>query len=124
MKINLVWHEAGNELYYDRYIALAEKCDLTVYGFTSFMGKIFPVSNKNKHQYLLKLYKPWMSSHWLTVFSPPLITSLIKSKAEVIYIHEEPHSLLAFFICLFCLKKKIYLDCAVINNKLNFKKLN
>jgi len=121
MKIDLVWHEAGNKLYFDRFVALAEKSELTVHGFTTFMNNEFKQPKNTDTNYALILYRPFFSFH---VFSFRLILTLIKSKSNAIYIHEEPHSLLAFLICFFCYKKKIYLDCAVINKKLNFKGFN
>jgi len=123
-KMTLVWHEAGNEFYTDRYISLSKKFRLKVLGFTEFQKKKFKIS-KLKKTYKIKLYKPIFSFHWLSVFSINLLKELIKDNSKIIYIHEEPHSLLAFLILMLKKRGTIYiLDAAVINLKLNFKKFN
>jgi glycosyltransferase involved in cell wall biosynthesis len=118
-RLDLVWHEAGNPLYADRFSALSEYFDLNVYGFTKFQGKNFDVDTYSD-DYNLVLKFPMFSFHWLTVFSFSLIYSLVKSNSKYIYIHEEAHSLSAFVICLLCRNKIIILDSAVINKRLNF----
>jgi glycosyltransferase involved in cell wall biosynthesis len=118
-RLDLVWHEAANPLYEDRFSALSEYFDLNVYGFTKFQGKVFDVTT-SKDDYNLILKSPIFSFHWLTVFSFSLMFSLMKSNSKYVYIHEEAHSLLAFLICLLCRNKILILDSAVINNRLSF----
>lgn len=121
-KMCLVWHEAGNDLYQDRFSALSQIFDLEVLGPRVFMGKKF--RQKETHGWKSTLFDCYMSMHWLTYFSYKMIRFIQKGRFDVIYIHEEPHSLLAFLILLFCPAKVRVLETSVINMKGNLRKLN
>lgn len=119
----LIWHEAGNPLYRDRFDALADYFKLTVYGFKRFQGVSFRELNGAK--FGMQLFRPLLAFHWLTVFSIVMLCHLTRKKHDYIYLHEEPHSLLSFLTCIFGrVNKGIYLDCAVINYRLSFNGLN
>lgn len=120
----LIWHEAGNAFYKDRFASLSKKFELKVIGFTNFQKRKFKINRFNK-SYKIKLFKPFFSFHWLSVFSIDLLFELIRDKSKIIYIHEEPHSLIALIVLLLKKKGTIHiLDSAVINLKLNFFGLN
>ncbi len=123
MKISLIWHEAGNALYQDRFLALSKVAGLTVYGLKKFQHREFEVHNKTV-SYRLKLYNASLSSHWLTYISVKLIYDLIFDDADIIYLHEEPHSLIAFLIALTNPRKLIIVDSALINFKGSFSGMN
>ena len=118
-RLDLVWHEGANELYFDRYGELEKFFDLKVYAFNRFQGRKFNEKRTNLHK-----YNGLFSNHWLTIISLKLIMDLIRSESRIIYLHQEPHSLIAFLVCLFCRDKKIFLDAAVINKRLNFNGFN
>ncbi|WP_182267686.1 glycosyltransferase family 4 protein [Stenotrophomonas maltophilia] len=120
----LVWHEAGNPLYVDRFHALSEHFELTVYGFKEFQGVSFSKPVLDHGNFVFELFRPIFAAHWLTVFSFSLLWRAWRGRFETIYVHQEPHSLLAFLLVLFCRESAIYLDAAVINKRLNFGGLN
>lgn len=123
----LVWHEAGNPLYADRFHALAAHFELTVYGFSEFQGVEFPVEEDGgtgEGGFVLELFEPVLSWHWLTVFSLPLVRAARRGQFDIVYIHEEPHSLLAMLLSAACRNSRIYVDAAVINRRLNFAQMN
>ncbi|WP_153307464.1 glycosyltransferase family 4 protein [Desulfospira joergensenii] len=119
----LIWHEAGNPLYWDRFYALSEQFELTVFGFDRFQGIGFKEIRTNE-KFRAFLFKSYLSFHWLTVFSTTLVKKLISNRFDYIYIHEEPHSLLAFLTAIFSKNAKVVIDAAVINRRLNFNRLN
>ncbi|MDO6681327.1 MULTISPECIES: glycosyltransferase family 4 protein [unclassified Oceanobacter] len=121
-KMCLIWHEAGNDLYQDRFSALSKLFDLKVYGPRKFMGKTF--QEISKKEWSSALFDCFLVMHWLTYFSYKMIRSVRKERFDIIYIHEEPHSLLAFFIVIFCPAKVRVLETSVINMKGNFKGFN
>jgi glycosyltransferase involved in cell wall biosynthesis len=119
----LVWHEAGNPLYADRFHALAAHYQLTVFGFKNFQGVEFPEplqGGGGTNSFELKLFKPIFSRHWLTVFSPALVRAARRGRFDIVYIHQEPHSMLAALLSAVCHDSRIFLDAAVINRRLNF----
>lgn len=118
----LVWHEAGNPIYRDRFYALAKHFELTVVGFKSFQGVDFPEYASDKFEF--KLYNGCLNKHWLTVFSFRMFTDSLRHKFDYIYLHEEPHSILSLVFTLISRKANIIIDAAVINKKLNFFGLN
>lgn len=118
-ELHLVWHEAMNDLYQDRFISLTKYFDLYVYGPATFQGKTWKGS-----RYPVKKYSSWLSNHWLTYFSVLMIFELRRKMPKILYIHEEPHSLTAFLICLFCTKSKILLESSAINLKGNLYRKN
>ena len=115
----LIWHEAGNPLYWDRFFDLSKYFKLTVFGFNHFQGVDYDkiITNNEFHAIL---FKPFLSFHWLTVFSTDLLKKLVSNQFDYIYIHEEPHSLLSFLVTLFAGNSKSVIDSAVINKRLNF----
>ena len=122
-KLLLIWHEAGNPIYFDRFLHLSEHYDLTVFGFSKFQGVDFSTPT-NSNKFRLILDKPWLSGHWLTVFSFGLLRCLFRNKFDYIYIHEEPHSVISFFSTLLSSNAKTIIDAAIINKKLYFKGYN
>ena len=119
----LIWHEAGNPLYTDRFIALSKYFDVTVFGFSRFQNVNYE-SIKMDSVMEFKLYNPLLSGHWLTVFSIKMFVDIYKGSYDYIYIHEEPHSLISFVTTFLSKKSKVIIDAAIINLKLNFTGYN
>jgi glycosyltransferase involved in cell wall biosynthesis len=121
-KMCLIWHEAGNKLYQDRFDALADKFELVVIGPEEFMGSKF-LADKHDN-WKLMLFRSCLKKHWLTYFSLDAIFFIRREKFDVVYIHEEPHSLFSFLLTVFCGSRFTILETSVINRRLNFRGLN
>lgn len=118
----LVWHEAGNKLYHDRFRELGKLFDLTVLGPEIFAGKTYaPVTEEN---FKLLLFPSLAHGHWLTYVSAGMLSYIRAHPPQVLYIHEEPHSLTAFLAA--CLKRQstFVLESSAINMKGNFSRAN
>ena len=118
----LIWHEAGNGLYHDRFDSLSEEFDLDVMGPNCLKGKTF--SEQSRTGWNLYLFNCFFSFHWLTFFSFRMLKKIRKNSYDIIYIHEEPHSIVAFLIVLFCKAEEYVLESSVINMKGNLRGFN
>lgn len=122
--LTLVWHEAGNPLYFDRFRELAEVFDLTVLGPQVFSGVNFSNPDLEFPGFRLKLFKAYATGHWLSYISPAMLAYIRANMPEILYVHEEPHSMTAFLAS--CLKRdsRMILESSAINYKGNFFGLN
>ena len=118
--LTIVWHEAGNENYNDRYVSLRDCFNLEVLGPNRFMGKAFGRSADPS----VSLLPSFFTGHWLTYLSLPVLWRIWRRPPSVLHIHQEPHSLMAFFACLFCRSKSVFLESSVINSKGNLRGWN
>lgn len=117
----LVWHEAGNALYFDRFRELQKILPLTVVGPARFRGKKFGIEGIPTSVTLLPTM---LGGHWLTYFMPRLITRLFRSEYDAIYVHEEPHSMTAFICAVLKGKRRFVLESSAINLRGSFRRLN
>ena len=118
--LTIIWHEAGNDNYNDRYVSLRDYFSLEVLGPNRFMGKDFRKSADPS----VSLLPSFFTGHWLTYLSLPILWRIWRRPPTVLHIHQEPHSLMAFFACLFGRSKSIFLESSVINSKGNFRGWN
>ncbi|NKJ43262.1 glycosyltransferase family 4 protein [Novosphingobium sp. SG720] len=118
----LVWHEAGNKLYHDRFRELGKLFDLTVLGPQVFAGKEY--AEVTEPEFTLKLFPSIAPGHWLTYVSPGMLSYIRAHPPQVLYIHEEPHSLTAFLAALLKRKSTFVLESSAINLKGNFSGAN
>lgn len=123
-RIVLVWHEAGNPLYFDRFRELAKVSDLTVLGPKIFAGIDYAAVGKEDSGFNLKLFDAYATRHWLSYFSPAMLTYIRANKPQILYIHEEPHSLMAFLAGLLKRDSLFVLESSAINMKGNFSGRN
>lgn len=123
-RLILVWHEAGNRLYHDRFRELAKVFDLTVVGPEIFAGVDYRPSAKADVGFDLKLFPSHASGHWLSYFSPAMMRYIRANPPEVLYVHEEPHSVTAFWASLLKRKSTLVLESSAINLKGNFSGAN
>lgn len=121
-KLTLVWHEAGNELYHDRFRSLSQHFSLRAVGPVRFRGKVF--ADIDHVNFQIKLYNSAFNRHWLSYLSLGLIASIVKDRSDILYVHEEPHSVTAFLCALIKRKKVLVLETSLINYKGNFRGLN
>lgn len=119
--LTLIWHEAGNKLYHDRFRALAELVDLEVLGPCRFQGTTFTAEAQG---FRLRLFRVLASFHWLTYLAPMMILRAAICRSDVLYVHEEPHSLTAFLCALVCGRRKLVIESSAINMKGNLGGLN
>ncbi|MBY8829934.1 glycosyltransferase family 4 protein [Hephaestia mangrovi] len=122
-RLTLVWHEAGNRLYHDRFRELAKLFDLTVVGPTSFAG-IDYAETQETTSFDLKLFPAAANSHWLSYISPAMLSYIYANPPEILYVHEEPHSLTALFCALLKRRSVLVLESSAINMKGNFSGAN
>jgi len=122
-KLLLVWHEAGNRAYWDRFRALSAFFDVTVLGLRKFQGIQFTDADPGE-LFVLHLFDAYFSNHWLSFISLRMLAALWRDKADLVYLHEEPHALTSFAAALLKRRRLIFLDSAVINRKANFLGLN
>jgi glycosyltransferase involved in cell wall biosynthesis len=121
-KLALLWHEAGNPLYHDRFRALSQNFELTVVGPKTFQGQHF---DGKADGFTLLLFPAWLTGHWLTFISLPLWWFVLRRRDfEVLYVHEEPHSLMAFLLALAKGRRKLVLESSAINHKGNLRGFN
>jgi glycosyltransferase involved in cell wall biosynthesis len=123
-RLALVWHEAGNPLYYDRFRELAKLFDLTVLGPQIFAGVDYTVASEQAIGFDLKLFKAYATKHWLSYVSPAMLSYIRAHKPQVLYIHEEPHSMTAFLAAQLKRDSVFVLESSAINMKGNFSGLN
>jgi glycosyltransferase involved in cell wall biosynthesis len=114
--MTLIWHEAGNAAYWDRFRALARFFDVQVFGLTSFQGRRFRPPEKPE-PFRLTLFDARGAGHWLTFISPAMLAALWRTPADVIYLHEEPHALTSFAVSLLKRRRTLVIDSAVINTR-------
>ena len=119
--LTLIWHEAGNPLYHDRFRSLAEIFELEVLGPRHFQGMSFTANGRG---FKLRLFRALASSHWLTYLAPRMIIHAATRRSDVLYVHEEPHSLTAFFCALIRGRRKLILESSAINMKGNLGGFN
>jgi hypothetical protein len=119
-RLILVWHEAGNRLYHDRFRELAKVFDLTVVGPEIFAGVDYRPGARADLGFDLKLFPSRASGHWLSYFSPAMMRYIRANPPEVLYVHEEPHSVTAFWAALLKRKSTLVLESSAINLKGNF----
>lgn len=122
-RLTLVWHEAGNRLYHDRFRELAQVFDLTVVGPSVFAGVDYGVSQAGTG-FDLKLFPAFATGHWLTYVSPAMLAHIRAHPPEVLYVHEEPHSLTALLASLLKRDGVFVLESSAINMKGNFSGAN
>jgi glycosyltransferase involved in cell wall biosynthesis len=122
--LTLVWHEAGNALYHDRFRELAKLFELTVLGPAVFAGVDYAAAAKGDPGFNLKLFKAYASRHWLTFVSPAMLAHIRANKPQVLYIHEEPHSLTAALAAQLKRESILVLESSAINMKGNFSGFN
>lgn len=121
-RLVLLWHEAGNPLYHDRFRALSQCLDLTVVGPETFQGRRFA---KDADGFRLLLFPAFLTGHWLTFLSFQLWWFVFRQRdIDVIYVHEEPHSLMAFLMALVKGRRKLLLESSAINRKGNLGGFN
>lgn len=123
-RIVLVWHEAGNPLYFDRFRELARMSDLTVLGPKTFAGVDYAAAAKEAPGFDLKLFDAYVTGHWLSYFSPAMLAYIRANEPQVLYIHEEPHSLMAFLASILKRDSLFVLESSAINMKGNFSGRN
>jgi glycosyltransferase involved in cell wall biosynthesis len=120
-QLTMLWHEAGNPHYHDRFVELSKICNLTVIGPKTFQGKTF---EQKTFRFPVKLFNSVLSSHWLT-FVPSSITFYGQARrADILYVHEEPHSLAAFLSAVLRFGRPMYLESSAINLKGNLSGWN
>jgi Glycosyltransferase len=120
-RLTVIWHEAGNSHYHDRFVELSKVAELTVMGPSSFAGKAF---DKEKFRYPVRLFDSVLTSHWLTYFPRRWSFYAEARKSSILYVHEEPHSLVAFLTAITRFRRPMYIESSAINLKGNFFGLN
>jgi glycosyltransferase involved in cell wall biosynthesis len=120
-KITLIWHEAGNPHYHERFTALEKIFEIEVLGPSQFQGVKF---EKGQTSFRLLLFRSLFTFHWLTYVSLSLIWFLVRTNSDILYIHEEPHSITAFLAVLFRGRKTVVIESSVINLKGNLSGWN
>lgn len=123
-RLTLVWHEAGNPLYHDRFRELAKVFDLTVLGPQVFAGVDYSAAARQATGFDLKLFPAYATRHWLSYVSPAMLSYIRAHKPQILYIHEEPHSLTAFLAAQLKRDSVFVLESSAINMKGNFSGLN
>lgn len=123
-RLTLVWHEAGNPLYHDRFRELAKVFDLAVLGPEVFAGVDYAAAAQQVTGFNLKLFKAYATSHWLSYFSPALLSYIRSHKPQILYVHEEPHSVTAFLAAQLKRDSVFVLESSAINMKGNFSGFN
>jgi glycosyltransferase involved in cell wall biosynthesis len=119
-RLSLVWHEAGNPLYHDRFRELAKVFDLTVVGPQVFAGVDYAAVTAQATSFDLKLFKAYATRHWLSYVSPAMLAYIRAHKPQILYVHEEPHSLTAFLAARLKRDSVFVLESSAINMKGNF----
>ena len=123
MNLLMFWHASGIEHYHDRFNALAFRFDsLTVAISRDFKEtKVIPQSSNFQTLILRSIINLHPS-----LFIYTGIRNIEWNNYDVVWIHEELHSLSTFQIALFCKWNKIpfIVESAVINKKVNFFGLN
>jgi glycosyltransferase involved in cell wall biosynthesis len=123
-RLILVWHEAGNTLYHDRFRELAKFFDLTVLGPRVFRGVDYAAGAQSETGFNLKLFTSYASGHWLTYFSPTMLSYIRANPPQILYIHEEPHSITACLAARLKRRSVFVLESSAINKKGNFSGYN
>jgi glycosyltransferase involved in cell wall biosynthesis len=119
-RLVIVWHEAGNALYHDRFRELSKIFDLTVLGPAVFGGVDYGAVLPASPDFDIKLFKAYASKHWLSYFSPAMMAWIRANPPRILYIHEEPHSVTAFLAALLKRDSVFVLESSAINMKGNF----
>jgi glycosyltransferase involved in cell wall biosynthesis len=122
-RLILVWHEAGNRLYHDRFRELAKIFDLTVVGPKVFAGVDYSAAEVDA-SFDLKLFPSYANGHWLSYFSPAMLAYIRANPPGILYVHEEPHSLMAFLASLLKRDSVFVIESSAINMKGNFSGAN
>lgn len=122
--LTLVWHEAGNALYHDRFRELAKLFDLTVLGPAVFAGVDYAAAAPADPGFRLKLFKSYAHRHWLSYVSPGMLAYIRANKPQILYVHEEPHSLTALLTVRLKRDSVFVLESSAINMKGNFSGRN
>lgn len=120
-RLSLVWHEAGNPLYHDRFRELAKVFELTVLGPSVFAGVDYGAAARQASEpgFDLKLFRAYATRHWLTYVSPAMLSHIRAAKPQILYVHEEPHSLTAFLTSQLKRDSVFVLESSAINMKGN-----
>jgi glycosyltransferase involved in cell wall biosynthesis len=118
-RLTLVWHEAGNPLYFDRFRELDQGFDLTVLGPKLFAGVDY-AATQEPSGFDLKLFDAYFSRHWLSYFSPAMLAYIRANEPDILYVHEEPHSLTAFLTSRLKRNSVFVLESSAINMKGSF----
>jgi glycosyltransferase involved in cell wall biosynthesis len=118
-RLLLIWHEAGNPAYWDRFRALAHHFEVVVLGLRRFRGTTYGLPPAGE-PFTLRLFDGAFAGHWLTFLSPRMLMALRAAPAGVVYVHEEPHALTSFAAALLKRGRPLILDSAVINRRGNF----
>lgn len=122
--LTLVWHEAGNPLYFDRFRELARIFDLTVLGPKIFAGVDYAAGPREQPDFDLRLFDAYINRHWLSYFSPAMLSHIRIDEPDILYIHEEPHSLTALVAARLKRDSVFVLESSAINMKGNFSGRN
>lgn len=122
-RLILIWHEAGNPAYWDRFRALSAHFDVVGFGLREFRGKKFGLPASGE-PFSLLLFSGSFTGHWLSFLSPSMLAALRREPADLIYVHEEPHALTSFAAALLKHRRRLVLDSAVINTRASFGALN
>jgi len=123
-RLILVWHEAGNVLYHDRFRELAQVFDLTVVGPRIFAGVDYAAGAQQEADFDLKLFAAYATGHWLSYFSPAMLSYIRTNPPQILYVHEEPHSATAFLVARFKRSSVFALESSAINMRGNFSGRN
>ena len=120
-QLTMLWHEAGNSHYHDRFVELSKVANLTVMGPKTFQGTTF---DPEKFHFPVKLFNSVLSSHWLTFIPSTIAFYREARRADILYVHEEPHSLVAFLSATLRLGRPMYIESSAINLKGNLSGWN
>jgi glycosyltransferase involved in cell wall biosynthesis len=121
LKLLVLWHEAGNTLYHDRFEELSRLVDLTVVGPDRFQGQRYATPSPD---FDFRLFPAWFTGHWLTFISLRLLLFVVRTKFDVLYVHEEPHSIMAFLMAVVRGRRPLVIESSAINKKGNLRGLN
>jgi glycosyltransferase involved in cell wall biosynthesis len=119
--MTIIWHEAGNPLYHDRFRELAKRFRLSVFGLKRFQARTF---SSQADGFALRLCRAVFTGHWLTFLSPGILWQVWRSSDDLVYVHEEPHSLTAFLVAVLAGRKRLILESSAINLKGSFRGWN
>ena len=120
-QLTMLWHEAGNAHYHDRFVELSKICKLSVIGPEVFQGKTF---KPETFRFPVKLFGSVLSSHWLTYIPSTLAFYGQARRADILYVHEEPHSLVALLSAVLRFGRPMYIESSAINLKGNLSGWN
>lgn len=119
-RLTLIWHEAGNPLYHDRFRELAKVFELTVLGPARFAGVDYGAAAAGQAPgFDLKLFPAYATGHWLSYVSPAMLAHVRAHKPQILYVHEEPHALTAALAALLKRDSVFVLESSAINMKGN-----